>query len=632
MELNNEKFGNFIKSLRTDKNLTQKELGEKLNITDKAISKWERGLSFPDINMLKILSDFFEVDISELLNGERGVKQDIDIEKVVNEAIEKYKNLEEKRKVKINKIKRIIGVTSFVISVISLIIQCGYLFILKRNGFEYIIDSLEYIFNEIIIVGMMLSLFLLIKPDKKYKIISTIIAIILTILNLIFCATNGFINKNIVSFSENLSNILVVKVDRENGTIKLYKNPRFILFTKEREQLSYELSGKIKKQWIANDICTLTYIDKEDNLREYVATYGDRGNGISYYYVTHAIYGDWQVSSQNGITTQLLADSKGIRITRGSKIERFEYTDCKQYGTTALVLFDGETPRYVVGLDQNCEIDDKTSIIKKDGTITLLEVSMNETAPMSMYCMIYKDKDDLSDYRMVGISANDYQVKNGIMYISYDGKEVIEVPGDFSNVISDYDENEYQISEYKTVFHYSSNGKKYIVYSDDKGNTWNTVEFNDGDGIISLQFLSTNIGYMLVFDNVTMGTAWGKILKTTDGGISWNIINDGIEKTKELNTYRRNSEIRFVKEGIGFVTMPMTSGDSSQIYMTQDDGKTFEQIKISNDSHYDYYNLPTLENNILYLEISQGNDGDYNGGDSLNYYSKDFGKIWSLVE
>lgn len=54
MELNNEKFGNFIKTLRNEKKLTQKELGEKLNITDKVISKWERGLSFPDIEMLTI--------------------------------------------------------------------------------------------------------------------------------------------------------------------------------------------------------------------------------------------------------------------------------------------------------------------------------------------------------------------------------------------------------------------------------------------------------------------------------------------------------------------------------------------------------------------------------------------------
>lgn len=43
--MDNEKFGNFIKELRKEKGITQKELGEKLNITDKAISKWERGIS-----------------------------------------------------------------------------------------------------------------------------------------------------------------------------------------------------------------------------------------------------------------------------------------------------------------------------------------------------------------------------------------------------------------------------------------------------------------------------------------------------------------------------------------------------------------------------------------------------------
>lgn len=49
--MDNQKFGDFIKKLRKEKGLTQKELGDKLNITDKAISKWEIGLSFPDITM-----------------------------------------------------------------------------------------------------------------------------------------------------------------------------------------------------------------------------------------------------------------------------------------------------------------------------------------------------------------------------------------------------------------------------------------------------------------------------------------------------------------------------------------------------------------------------------------------------
>lgn len=101
--MDNEKFGKFIKKLRKEKGITQKELGEKLNITDKAISKWERGLSFPDITMLNILAEFFEIDVSELLNGEKGAKKDIDIDKEISEAIEKYKNIEEKEKRKLTK-------------------------------------------------------------------------------------------------------------------------------------------------------------------------------------------------------------------------------------------------------------------------------------------------------------------------------------------------------------------------------------------------------------------------------------------------------------------------------------------------------------------------------------------------
>ncbi len=48
--MENQKIGNFIKELRKEKNLTQKELADKLFITDRAVSKWERGLSCPDIS------------------------------------------------------------------------------------------------------------------------------------------------------------------------------------------------------------------------------------------------------------------------------------------------------------------------------------------------------------------------------------------------------------------------------------------------------------------------------------------------------------------------------------------------------------------------------------------------------
>ena len=67
--MNEEKIGKFISRKRKLKNLTQKELANKLHITDKAVSKWERGLSLPDISVLIPLSEILNVGLYDLLKG-----------------------------------------------------------------------------------------------------------------------------------------------------------------------------------------------------------------------------------------------------------------------------------------------------------------------------------------------------------------------------------------------------------------------------------------------------------------------------------------------------------------------------------------------------------------------------------
>lgn len=69
--MDNKKIGLFISTLRKEKNMTQKELADKLYVSDKAISKWERGLSLPDIGIIEKLSDYLGVNVSEILKGER---------------------------------------------------------------------------------------------------------------------------------------------------------------------------------------------------------------------------------------------------------------------------------------------------------------------------------------------------------------------------------------------------------------------------------------------------------------------------------------------------------------------------------------------------------------------------------
>ena len=65
------KIGKFIASLRKDKNLTQEELAEKLYVTDRAVSKWERGLSLPDAGNMLDLCNILGITVNELLNGEK---------------------------------------------------------------------------------------------------------------------------------------------------------------------------------------------------------------------------------------------------------------------------------------------------------------------------------------------------------------------------------------------------------------------------------------------------------------------------------------------------------------------------------------------------------------------------------
>lgn len=58
--MDNQKLGIFITELRKEKGLTQAQLAQKLNVTDKAVSKWERGVGFPDIKLLEPLADVLD--------------------------------------------------------------------------------------------------------------------------------------------------------------------------------------------------------------------------------------------------------------------------------------------------------------------------------------------------------------------------------------------------------------------------------------------------------------------------------------------------------------------------------------------------------------------------------------------
>lgn len=65
-----QKMGSFLKKLRTEQNLTQEQLGEKVGVTNKTVSRWETGKYMPPVQCLEILSDLYEVSINEIIAGE----------------------------------------------------------------------------------------------------------------------------------------------------------------------------------------------------------------------------------------------------------------------------------------------------------------------------------------------------------------------------------------------------------------------------------------------------------------------------------------------------------------------------------------------------------------------------------
>ena len=80
------KMGNFIADQRKLLGMTQADLGNKLMVTDKAVSKWERGLGFPDINTLESLAEALHVSVNELMRAEKNVTE-VSNEEAVAEAL-----------------------------------------------------------------------------------------------------------------------------------------------------------------------------------------------------------------------------------------------------------------------------------------------------------------------------------------------------------------------------------------------------------------------------------------------------------------------------------------------------------------------------------------------------------------
>ena len=110
------KIGSFLQDLRKEKGMTQEQLAEQLNVARRTVSRWETGNNMPDLDILIELADFYDVDLREILSGERkSEKMNEETKEAVLQAVD-YANSETERHNRHIRIMLLIGMIFWLIS------------------------------------------------------------------------------------------------------------------------------------------------------------------------------------------------------------------------------------------------------------------------------------------------------------------------------------------------------------------------------------------------------------------------------------------------------------------------------------------------------------------------------------
>ena len=166
-----KKLGKFIAEQRKNNHLTQAALAEKLHVTDKAVSKWERGLGFPDINTIEPLAEALGVSVLEIMKAEKIEVSLISNDEVTETLLDTFELVKIQRIEERKNIIKIFGSIAIVLSVVFLIDN------IKTMGYFVIGVYLPVI---CLISGIVLLIYFFFRKKNKLSCLRTfVVAVIL---------------------------------------------------------------------------------------------------------------------------------------------------------------------------------------------------------------------------------------------------------------------------------------------------------------------------------------------------------------------------------------------------------------------------------------------------------------------
>ena len=143
--MDQKKIGRFLKELRKEKDITQEQLAEKIKVSGRTVSRWETGSNMPDISLLADLADFYDVSISEIIDGERKSEQ---MNEELKETVIKVTDYTETNNARLLKRVRIIGITGVITILIAMVMDAGGLAVspfwesVKRDLYAWTLGTL----------------------------------------------------------------------------------------------------------------------------------------------------------------------------------------------------------------------------------------------------------------------------------------------------------------------------------------------------------------------------------------------------------------------------------------------------------------------------------------------------------
>lgn len=145
--MNQVKIGQFLKELRKEKGITQAQLAEILGVANRSISRWENGVNMPDFSLLIEIAKFYDVEIEEILDGERKIEN---MEKKTEETLIKIADYNDNEK---KLIARRVGR----FQTVALVAMVGYMYMLFRDMSGAVDDILSGLLLGIVLGTLILG-------------------------------------------------------------------------------------------------------------------------------------------------------------------------------------------------------------------------------------------------------------------------------------------------------------------------------------------------------------------------------------------------------------------------------------------------------------------------------------------